>query len=310
MRWRMQSDAKGLTPADVEEFQEWLAESEDHLEAYQSADRFCQALDALPQADLDSLGDQDTPTGTRAKRVAARWLRGAALAAAIAGVLAGTWWGIEATRPDLATATGEMRVVTLGDGSIIEMNTDTAVNVDLSPGQRRVALVSGEAFFRVAPDASRPFEVVIGSWHVTALGTAFNVRKSGSAVTVSVQEHAVRVSSEADALSREIPIGHQVNLSAEGIGSIHAYDETYQLAWRRHRLVVENQPLQEVIAELNRYRPGYIVPLDSSLQKLTVTAIFDTRNPEKALRTIESVLPVRLFRVTDRFVFVLPASAS
>lgn len=320
MQWYVQSTATPLTDTEQAELRRWLAQSPEHAQAYRSADRFCQALDALDGATFEAfphappaLAASSTPPADRRRRVAHPWLRHTALAATLAGLLFGVWWTVRTLSPaaDYATALGETRTVTLADGSTIDLNTDTAVHVDLSPTGRRISLMKGEAFFTVAADPARPFEVTAGRGRIRALGTAFAVRADGTTTLVSVQEHSVRVSSDRSLQSQDLTVGQQIRLKEDGtIGAVEAYKEDHRLAWRRNRLVFENRPLSHVIAELNRYRRGYIVMLDSTLSPLTVTAIFDTRNPEKALHTIERVLPVRLVRVTDHLIFVLRAPSS
>lgn len=321
MQWRVQSNATPLTDTEQAELRRWLAQSPEHAQAYRSADRFCQALDALdgvhfeafPSDSLHPAAPFSAPSTKRYRHAIPPWLRYTALAATLAGLLAGAWWSARTLSPtaDYATALGETRTVTLADGSTIDLNTDTAVQVDLSPTGRRISLMRGEAFFKVASDPARPFEVTAGRGRIRALGTAFAVRADGSTMLVSVQEHAVRVSSDQAVQAQDLTVGQQVRLHADGtIGAVEAYNEDHQLAWRRNRLVFENRPLSHVIAELNRYRRGYIVMLDSTLSPLTVTAIFDTRNPERALETIERVLPVRLIRVTDHLILVLRTPSS
>lgn len=301
IRLRLQSEATPRNPEEQQHVQQWLGESATHREAYLTTDTFLQAIDGLSQAELDQLGEEAHAESTQTGPT--DWLKRVAVAAVLACIIIGGWWYAGQTAPEFATATGELRTITLADGSIVELNTGTALDVEFSQ-TRRVSLMHGEAFFQVAPDAARPLEVAVGSAQVRALGTAFNVRTDGDSATISVQEHAVEVISPTQKGQQTLTAGQQVSLRSDGtIGPVQAYHEN-QLAWRRQRLIFVNRPLGEVIAELNRYRRGYIVPLDSGLRTLTVTANFDVRDPEKALRTIETVLPVRLFRMTDRLVLL------
>jgi len=74
-----------------------------------------------------------------------------------------------------ATALGEKRTVTLADGSIIELNTNSAIAVAFGRDERNVALEHGEAVFRVGKDSSRPFLVTVGDRDVRDIGTIFNI---------------------------------------------------------------------------------------------------------------------------------------
>ena len=110
------------------------------------------------------------------------------------------------------TAIGEFRQVGLNDGSTIDLNTDTAIDVDLSRGGRIVELHRGEAFFDVAPDPNRPFVVRTATGEVTVLGTKFNVSINNGETLVTVLEGHVQVAAAPDAINQ------QGSSTAEGAG--------------------------------------------------------------------------------------------
>ncbi len=175
---------------------------------------------------------------------------------------------------------------------------------------RRLTLHRGEAFFTVAPDTARPFEVTAGNGTIQALGTAFNVRTEPDRVTVTVTEHSIRIKTlvkqEAEARA-----GEQISYDQDGrIGQIVSADPSRTLAWQRHRLVFENQPLPNVLEELGRYRSGWIVLRDPSLRRLSVTGVFDTRHPDHILTAIEESLPIRSAKLTDRLILLYQGKTS
>jgi transmembrane sensor len=315
-RWLVLLQSDDATAEEQREFAEWLAADPRHVIAYQDAQRFWAGLDGLPEQDVrafDALlsssaapaDEGDSAPRRRAGRLAA-WRRTALLAAA-AVVAALCLVGIAETwhlGADYRTATGEQRTVTLSDGSIIHLNTATALSAEFTSDARRLVLHEGEAFFSVAPDPQRPFEVVAGAGTIRALGTAFNVRSDGARVIVTVTEHVVRVSGPTGPAA-DVAEGHRFTYGAGGeLGPVEAVDPERLLAWRRRRLLFENQPLAEVVAELNRYRAGWIVLRDPSLARLPVTAVFDVNKTGQALKTIEETLPVHTLALTDRLVLL------
>jgi len=92
-----------------------------------------------------------------------------------------------------STSTGERDYAVLPDGSKIWLNTESELVVDYSEKLRRIVLYSGEAYFEVAKDQTRPFEVYAGSKLFRAIGTAFSVYKEHSGVRVTVTEGKVEL---------------------------------------------------------------------------------------------------------------------
>ena len=198
---RMRSDL--VTDTDRHNFQAWLARDPAHPEAYAQAkalwDEFGEMPD--PRADFD-VHDFKHGMAMDHELRSRPWQRQAArrygsLAACIAFAAVVSLWsigGYDGLRADYITGVGEIRTVTLPDGSVADLNTDTAIAINFSEGHRQIELYRGEAFFMVAKDAKRPFDVVTSKGVSRAVGTAFDVLDMGKSVTVTVQEGVVRVS--------------------------------------------------------------------------------------------------------------------
>ncbi len=201
---------------------------------------------------------------------------------------------------------GEMRALEIADGSTIQLNTDTAIAIDITDRYRRVEIYRGEAFFSVASDRDRPFEVIAGAGRTRALGTAFNVNRE--ARTVAVIEGQVNVSTERnqEALVETVVLGagQSARLDEDGTISRHDPDVALQTAWRSGKLVFSDQPLRDVIFELDRYRPGAIVFLSEALAAERFTGVIDLEDTDRALDAIEKTLPVEVIRMTDRLTFL------
>src|SRR5690606_15701139 len=104
-----------------------------------------------------------------------------------------------------STGIGQRSTVTLQDGSIVELNAQTRIKVAFGAERRSVQLLDGQAIFRVAKDASRPFVVHAGDREIIALGTAFDVRLDPSAMRVTLLEGKVAVRPEGSAAALEWP---------------------------------------------------------------------------------------------------------
>lgn len=163
----------------------------------------------------------------------------------------------------------------------------------------------GEAFFAVAAEAARPFEVAAESGTVRALGTAFNVRTHGPRATVAVAEGWVRVTA-GDAGSVDLAPGEVARYGPNrGITTSDA-DVSALTTWREGRIVLADRPLRAVMTELDRHRPGIIVVLDTTIADERFSGVFDIRNTGRALDAIERTLPVDVVRVTPLLMLVRP----
>lgn len=233
----------------------------------------------------------------------ARWRRlaASAVAASLALALIGSAqdWSIR-LRTDYVTDVGERRTVHLPDGSTVELDSQSAIALHFSDERREVELLAGTALFAAAPDRQRPFVVTANGGSVTALGTAFMVRRNAVGADVTVTLHRVRV----DAAERAITVG-------EGQTAKYASDtlqgpfpaDRVATAWTRGRLVVANRPLSEVVEEIGRYRRGYIT-VTGPAAALRVSGVYDLDQPLATIDSIEKSLGLTSFRLTDRVIIL------
>lgn len=311
--WLVRMETGTVNDDERRRFAEWLSADPAHPAAYREAEQFWRALDGLRADDIrewDRFLPQES-AGTPTRPILP-WRRLTAFAASVLLVVAIGAWLAVAWLPvgDYRTTVGEQRTVTLSDGSTVQLNTDTALSIAMTDGVRRLTLHRGEAFFRVAPDSTRPFEVTADHGVIRALGTAFNVRTERDHTTVTVTEHGVTVMLQSDA-SVEVHAGERILYHHNRwLGPVERTDMTRTLAWQRHRLVFDNDPLPVVLAELARYRSGRLVVLrDPSLNELLVTGSFDTDRLDRFLPALEESLPVRIVTIADR-VYLLYRSRS
>jgi transmembrane sensor len=242
-----------------------------------------------------------------------RWLviSGAMLAMlAVAAGLVALWLlhppGLLASlSADHRSAVGERLTVTLPDLSTIELAPGTSISKEFRGRLHRIRLYHGEAFFTVRQKRGRVFVVASGDGETTVVGAALNVRLAPDGVVVSVEDGTVDVAVSGDTTVR-VTRRQAVRYSAAGVGrpvDIFANDIGH---WRRNWLVLKEVRLDEVLATLERYRPGRIVVWDKELSARPVSGSFNLRVPDKTLEEIAATLPARLDRLGDYLVLVRP----
>jgi len=231
------------------------------------------------------------------------------LMAAVAAVCVAAPAGALLWRPGLladhATAIGERRTVTLADGSSVELAGASSISVDFAPAVRRVVLREGEAFFKVAVDADRPFVVEADAMRVRALGTSFDVKLGDGSVTIAVSEQSVEVTIRGSP-PVVVDSGRQVRADRGSLGDVREADLERVEAWRQDRLAFHETPLGDVVADLQRYRTGLIVLTGARLGDIPVSAAFETGQADAAIDTLAATLPIRIRRFTPLLVVLSP----
>jgi transmembrane sensor len=206
------------------------------------------------------------------------------------------------TSASYVTAVGEIREVSLEDGSKVTLSARSAIATRYSRSERRVTLADGEAFFQVSKDADRPFLVFAGNTIVRVTGTQFDVRKGATAVRVSVVEGVVEVGrvdmDEASRTTTVLKAGEQVAVASDGASSaVGSAPAGSQDSWRRGRLVYEDAALSDVIEDANRYYAPGIVLADRSLGEMRVTASFQTDQIEQVINALPASRPVEVHKL-------------
>lgn len=304
--WVVRLGAGPLAEDEQAAFEAWCASDAAHCAAFDRALRVwsevCRLRDLegpLP-ASLSSAAIDVTPTLSHRKPEAPLGRRVLALAASLLVAIGiGAFWVNEVTGPeaDYVTASAEIERITLSDGSLVDLAPESAIAVDYSGSERLVALLKGEAYFTVAPTAdntARPFTVKAGKLRATALGTRFAVTMYRDGAEVAVAEHSVGIAlsgayrTDSDTVVSE---GHALRYRrATGIGPVREASAQTIAAWRRGRLIFDQVPLSDVIAELNRYLRRDIVVLNTSLAGRRVSGIFDADSLDAALEAIAAEL--------------------
>lgn len=225
-------------------------------------------------------------------------------------VLLGTAWlrpwqtdGAASTLPTTGIVVAPVQQV-LADGSRIELNGDSRVQVEYEPGIRRVRIVRGEAHFAVAHDTTRPFVVVAGDVAVRAVGTAFAVRLAPADIRVLVTDGRVAVDrASADPVPAPVrPLAFAgkgasvvvtpANLAADApapmVTAVSAPEIAEQLAWRVPRLELNDTPLREAVALFNRHSRVRLELATPALGDLRVSGVVRADNTPALLQLLRA----------------------
>lgn len=213
---------------------------------------------------------------------------------------------LRSLRAEQRTATGEQRNVRLDDGSTLQLNSATALNVDYGKQLREICLLQGEILVQTAADQqARPFIVHTKQGSIRALGTRFLVRTEGERSHVQVLQHAVEIRTADSQQPRRVEAGQQLWFSASTAQAVEPL-ESHADAWTKGMLVVSNWPLPRFIAELARYRPG-VLRCDPALSDRRISGAFQLADTDAILANLSTTLALRVNRLSDYWVRVEPA---
>jgi len=272
---------------------DWLEQSPDHRRAWARIAKLDTRLNRAP-AGIVRL----TLGRARATRRHAVKLLMVVLAS---GGLMGGWlqsdWHQRLTA-DHYTATGEREEVRLADGSLVELNTDSAVDVHFDDRYRRVHLKRGEIQVTTAPDdAGRPLIVTTGQGRIRALGTRFLVRSNDESSRVSVLEHAVAIRpAAAPESATRLEAGYRARFTGRQVGPAEPITG-HPAAWTRGQLIVSDWPLGRFLDELARYHEG-ILSYDAAAAGLRISGAFYLDDTNAVLDNLAATLPVSIQRYT------------
>ncbi|KVV10519.1 MULTISPECIES: FecR family protein [unclassified Pseudomonas] len=211
---------------------------------------------------------------------------------------------------DISTAAVEWKTVRLPDQSTLTLSGASAVDLHFDAQQRRIELLQGEVLIEVAHDPARPFIVHTAQGNMRALGTRFVVKRTGDTTVLSMLESRVAAQSENEQQTLEVNAGSQALIKHDAIELLGAIDpSSIDQAWKHHQLVVENQPLTQVLDEISRHRPGFMRFDRQALADLRVTAVLPLDDPERALNLIVETLPVTVKHFTPWLISINKNSA-
>jgi transmembrane sensor len=357
--WFVQFRSQDLDTTGHRRFDTWARQSPEHLAAYleiaaiwKDGTALCQtvtsdtaALIAHALTDVsnvmvlsgqpDTRHEVDIPTraSPRSGRIpcaelrwysrtaSGAWFKSAAFAATIVLMVGGAAWYWNGRMPTYATTFGEQRSIILDDGSVVDINSHSKIRVRYSATERDVELLEGQALFRVAKNAARPFWVSSETTRVRAVGTEFDVynRRDGTVVSVVEGRVAVLMNSEivsvgtakvgseersdrgrasnlgtGDDASIVISAGEQVLVTPLAIQKFAHPNIMIATAWTQRELAFESASLSEVAEEFNRYNRRQLVIDDPALYDFHITGVFSSGDPASLVRFLRERPGVRV----------------
>lgn len=319
--WLARRDGGDWSREDDAHLAEWLSEATAHrvaflrLESAWEGARRGRTLSALPLGHVPAAGEwRQSPyfQGTRTAAAPAGqgvrrwWTAVACCLLAVAFAASGYIRGWLEPGNVYSTPVGVISSVALADGSVVTLNTGSAIRVQLAPKERRVILERGEAYFAVKRNPARPFIVVAGEQRIVDVGTQFAVRRNSAGIQVVVTEGAVRVESAPidlhhagggpAAAASPAPPGIDVPLSAGSVafardGDVLVHKESVReteemVSWRQGYLTFRDTTLAHAVAEFNRYNVHRITIRDPGVAGIRISGTFRPTNFQAFVRLL------------------------
>ena len=301
--WIVKLRSDDVSRADEEAFSTWLNTSNDHLRAFDHAYAVWETLGAVAfLPDIHTLDKQVSRSTFRESMAtalqpgwwhAARGWRGGVALACVMALFAAVFTLMQPEQSPIPqrfeSRIGEVVLIELADGSLVELNTSSAVDVRYSDRQRRISLLRGEAYFSVAQDNKRPFVVNFGKGTATAVGTTFNIYRQDAATAVTVTEGRVDVRESADLAvpnpeATRVGPDQQVKVGRRGVSPVRNLNTERAVAWREKTIIFKNTPLTEALNQLNRYLETPVH--GDNLGGLRVSGTFSLTSPSETVEAL------------------------
>lgn len=293
-RWLALLESGTATAEDHARLEQWRNSSASHERTWQKAQGLRQRFEGLPPA--LAMASLDRPQ--LARRAAIKRALG------IAALLPATWLvgrqlPLQVWMADVHTAIGEQKKLQLADGSLLQLNTDSAVNVNL--GTRELTLVRGEMALKVGGSTALTLQLPYGRVIVGRCEVSVRLNDRDCEVTVASGEARLQPLHGPELLLGE---GRQVSLTASGAGEVSTVDVSMP-GWREGVLVAQNQPLGAFLRELRRFRPG-LLRWEPELERLRVTGSFRLDNTDRVLSLLAASLALEVHSRTRYWVTLVP----
>ena len=296
---------KGSEPAegDVERWLSWCDADEENVAAFEQLQRDWYDLEGLREApelivstaSRDRVHERDFLGWMLLRRHPGRFGWAVAATLVVATIIGYQQWSHWPQRPQIIAA-AKQEPTTLPDGSSLLLSAKAAADVDFTGVNRNVALrPGGEAYIKVHHDKSRPFIVHAGAVTVTAVGTAFDVRRDTGHVIVTVEEGAVQLGAPGSngPTQWRAAAGSQVDYSEQTrTAVVSSVDPNTVMRWRYGELAYDDTPLETVIADVNRYSTVHVVMRDPEVERVRFTGTVFVASIHDWLKALEAEYPV------------------
>ncbi|MGY2189265.1 FecR family protein [Pseudomonas sp. SDO5591_S426] len=300
-RWFVRLQEPAVDVDAHRQFETWLDEHPQHRNEFELLQGLWKAADLVPSARLRALCEE-APARSKRRPI----LRYAVAASVVAVALGlGLFSGLNQSSPytaEFSTALGERRHVALPDGSVVDLDSRSRIQVRFEKNRRGVELTEGEAMFSVQHDTSRPFVVESGSGKVTVTGTRFDVRHGSTDTRVVVEQGTVKVqgrsAADNDFVSLTAGMGTHVDTQGKVVPA-YPVNQAELTAWRSGKLVFNNASLSDVAEQVSRYRDKPLKVGNAAVGNLRLTSVFKSDNTDALLKALPSILPVAVRTLDD-----------
>ncbi len=296
--WVARSLSGDMTQKEKKALDDWLLADQRHRSAYDEYMHIAESAVVAGDVAAEEALENELENIVKRKSMRQKWFVAVpAIAASVSAVafLVGVFLGPTESYSTYATLRGENKSIDLADGTVIALNTNTEIEVQIDSEHRSVRLIRGEALFDVARDPKRRFIVTSDTAQTSVLGTRFNFYEKPGGTVVSVLSGVVEVGG----VDRNSP---PVTLIAGQEAAIHSNESRPEIrqfqpdavtSWRRGLAYHENAPLKQVVADLNRYFDTELVIGDSALNDIPVTGGFDITDQAVAIKSLSVALSLR-----------------
>jgi len=314
--WLAKLDAGDLKDSEADSLSQWLHENNTHVEALIEMAELMDNMSVLSQLSEIIPLEMLSVSGNASSKVQKLRFGLAMPAFALVFVVIAVFFGLEIQQQkaeqlivlEANTGIGEVKQITLVDGSKAILNTNTKINVEFDNRERNIVMKQGEAHFNVVPDSERPFIVTAGDSVIRAIGTAFNVRYNRDSIEVTVTEGIVEIESLKTLENTVIKQAHQsklgkrhsklaANLTAgqlaiakgeiESLQTIDSITIEKKLAWQNGVVVFEGETLEQVVAEISRYTTISFIITDDEARTVRVGGYFEIGDIDKMLDVLK-----------------------
>ncbi len=266
------------------QFTTWLAADPAHAQAYARAKGTWNAEPLIAAAQV--LQARRRPSLPQRLRLHWKALASAAVLLIVIGTYSNLSLRLQA---DHLTVVGERQHLQLEDGSKVLLNTNSAFSSAFTEQQHVARLYKGEAFFEVSGQREHPLQVDAGPVQASVRDTAFAVRYLNGEAQVQVERGDVDLRTRDDSARLRLSAGNSVRVGPQGFGRPEKLDVQKDLAWVQGRLVFENRPMSQVLAELRRYYPGWIINNNEQLARVAVTGNYRLDRPLDVVRALAHI---------------------
>jgi transmembrane sensor len=304
------------TPAQRKEVEDWLAASAENKKYFEnfksileesrtlSSQRNVNENDAwerlVKRAQEDELSEQqNTPKGRTISFFGATWMRVAAMLVVLAGV-GSLLFTMNNGSSEMIAQSGDTPITdTLPDGSVVTLNKNSTLTYPAKfDGDKRTVKLTGEAFFNITPNKSKPFVIDADATSVTVVGTSFNVKTSPERTEVIVETGIVQVAKKEKSV-RLLP--HQKATVVAGKEEPQMETNTDELYgyYRSGEFVCKATPLSKLTDILNEAYGSHIVIKDPKLRETPITTAFKNESLDGILKVISETLSLTVERKGD-----------